>query len=313
MSRTALALSALLLVRAGDRAQDVAEPATPVGAVTGMAIGDGRLFSCSQAGVLAHALKTAAVKRVLCRPKFRVIDLVALPPSERLPHGGLLVAGGRPGKSGVVALQSFAGATILTRTVAKDVVYAVAVTADGKLGAAALADGGVVTFDIASLEKVRRLHEHTAAARDVAFAAADKKVVSVGLDHVVMISDMTAKAKKPLALQSHTGALDCVAVTSDGKRIASGARDGKVRLHNADGRFLRTYQGLGEEVWSLCFGTGGELFAGLANGAVRRLLDDSDQSEVVRAAAATAVSSILRTGTGLVLGVRGGVETVALR
>jgi WD40 repeat protein len=106
------------------------------------------------------------------------------------------------------------------------------------------------------------------------------------------------------ALQDHTGAIDCLRVSSDGRQVLSGARDGKVRIHDVDGRLVRTYQGLGEQVWALCRFADGGVVAGLADGALYRLVSDSDQAVRLRAAGDAPVFSLGTVNDQLVIGNR---------
>ena len=54
----------------------------------------------------------------------------------------------------------------------------------------------------------------------------------------------------PRALLDHTAAVTCLSWTNDG-RLASGARDGKVRLHDRTGRLVHTWQRLGGAITQL--------------------------------------------------------------
>jgi hypothetical protein len=62
-----------------------------------------------------------------------------------------------------------------------------------------------------------------------------------------------------------------VAFAPDGSLLASGARDGKVRLHSRSGRLLRTDAKLGGAVTDVGFAADGSLRAVLADGRERAL------------------------------------------
>jgi len=101
------------------------------------------------------------------------------------------------------------------------------------------------------------------------------------LDGLVIVSN-PEKSGDVRVLSDHTDKVTCLAVSPDGLWIASGALDGKARIHRLDGRLTRTYQGLSEAgvdrgpgrldaVLSLAWIPGGGLAAGMRSGALVRL------------------------------------------
>lgn len=258
MKRTTLALT--LAVACAGPTTDA--PRVHVGPVTGLAVLDGEFCSCSQAGVFAGDRQIAALP-------FRAIALAAVPGT-----GQLLVGGGVPARTGNVALLSARGEVIAQRRIADDLVYAVAVAADGRTAAGGCADGAVRVFALPGLDDLRTHRAHTAACRAVLFADG-ARIVSAGLDASVILT--TRDDAQRVELHDHTAGVECLALAPDGT-IASGSRDGKVRLHDAGGRLLRTYQRLGDAVVALAYDSRrGGFIAGVSDGQLGVLDPDTDR------------------------------------
>ena len=271
-------LLALLLLQGG----------TPhKGWVTGLCVAGGRTYSCSQAGVFAGRGKDA---KLVHRPKNRAIGIAV--------HRQMLaIAGGRPAKSGELIVI---GAETRTMQLAKDLLYAVAVAPDGKSVACAAADGRVLVLDCPSLANAREVFRHTAPARVVAFSPDGQRLASGGLDRLVQIQ-RTDKKEKPAILEEHTGEVECLAFSADGRMLVSGARDGKVRLHTAAGRYVRTWKDLGAEVRGVTW-RDATIFAALSNGAVWAFDSVKGGRRLVRKPDGEPFFSIAVAGNGSLLG-----------
>ncbi|MGB0582284.1 MAG: WD40 repeat domain-containing protein [Limisphaerales bacterium] len=237
-----------------------------LGPVTDIVVMGSRVFSVSQGGVFNGAKK-------IYQPSIRVCALAA-------DGDDLVLVGGDPGVSGMVIVLHPKSGRIRSLRVADDLVYDVAVHS----GVAALgcADGRVLTVDVARLNEPTTKYRHTAAVRAVAFNKSGSHLASGGLDSLVMLLPLK-DGSKPIPMQDHTAKVDCLVFSPDGKSIASGARDGKVRIHNLEGRLVRTYLGIASEsaeiVWdnnpyifSLAWGgQPSKLFAGAAKGGIYEL------------------------------------------
>lgn len=243
-----------------------------LGPVTDIAVHGKSVYSVSQGGVF---LGGGGELKLLRRPAFRVISVAA-------NGGGVIYVGGEPGVSGMVGVLNVRTGKTKQIRVSDDLVYDVAV--HGKTAALACADGRILTIQVPGLENssIRERHRHTAAARTVAFSRDGGQIASAGLDSLVVLSPLKPGVKKT-QMQDHTAKIDCLVFSPDGKQIASGARDGKVRIHNLDGRLVRTYLGIASEssrivwdnnpyVFSLAWGGRPEkLLAGTARGQIYEL------------------------------------------
>ncbi|MDP7048861.1 MAG: hypothetical protein QF721_05365 [Verrucomicrobiota bacterium] len=212
-----------------------------LGPVIGVAVVGGQVYSVSQAGIFREGAR-------LAKPPFRMMSMVAGEPL-------LLLGGGQPAVSGDVAMFNPDTNAFTRLRLGDDLVYSVAVSPDGKTAAAAMADGRVLTFDFPSLEpsSVIEANRHEAIVRAVAFSPDGQWLASAGLDSLVLLTPRKPNAK-PVVLTDHSAGVESLAFTLDSARLASGSRDGRVRLHSTEGRLLRTFQGVGEPPDATGFG-----------------------------------------------------------
>lgn len=231
------------------------------------------------------------------QPPFRVFTLTG-GTDPRTSKPILILGGGTPGISGEIATLDPASGGLVTCRVSDDLVYGVAIHPDGTEAALACADQRVLTIALPALDpsSIRLRHKHTAEARAVAYSADGRHLASGGLDGVLLISSNDSN-NGPIVLQEHTAGVECLQFSPDSRFLASGSRDARVRMHSADGRFLRTYSRIGPEapdsglgkkpyVWALAWTRDSSaLFAGTSRGSLHQLSlkDDSStqiQSEV---------------------------------
>ena len=232
-----------LLLLAGSASAD--DGIRHIGPVTAIVANGSDIYSCSQAGVLKCADSTSQLTEIAV-PSFRVTAIAMLGDQQ------LAMCGGLPGESGSIGVIELASGKWTAHEFTKDLIYAVAIAPSHEFLAAACADGNVLLFRLplntATLPVV--IHKHTAAARSLAFSPDGKFLLSGGLDGVMLMTPVEksgSRAGETRSLQEHTSGIECLAFSPDGKQFASGARDSKVRLHAIDGRFIRTYAGIGIE------------------------------------------------------------------
>ena len=87
----------------------------------------------------------------------------------------------------------------------------------------------------------------------MAFSPDGQWLASAGLDGLVLLTPRKLKAK-PIVLADHSAGVESLAFAPDSSQLATGSRDGRVRLHSIEGLLLRTFQGVGEPPVATGFG-----------------------------------------------------------
>lgn len=225
-----------------------------LGPITSLAWHGDVLVSTSRAGVCWHAPGGVAAWR---RTPLRAF--AALPLTDRRS----LLVGGTPGRSGEIA-HLLLDEALSYRKLALDVLYAAAISPDGQTAALAGADGRTILIDLPGLVDRAAFHDHTATCRAVAFTTDGTHLVSVGLDSVVVIRALAGNQVHRAV--DHTAGVECLALCADDDAIASGARDGKVRVHERSGRLRHTFARLGGAVLAVAWLDRDTVLAGLDDG-----------------------------------------------
>lgn len=144
-------------------------------------------------------------------------------------------------------------------------VHALAVSPDGKTLATAGFDNTIKLWDIAAdgtLKEKKVLTGHTGPVYAVAFDPKDNAVlVSTSLDKTGRVWSL-ADGKTKTELKGHTDIVDTVAVSPDGKLIATAGADKSVRLWNtAEGKELKNLGAHPGSVYSVAFSPDGKALA----------------------------------------------------
>ena len=169
--------------------------------------------------------------------------------------------------------------------------------------------------------EIRERMAHQGIARVLAYGPEGKALASGGRDGAVILHGPPGPGAPPSKrLQEHTAGVESLAFSPDGQWIASGSMDAKVRWHRvADGRLIRTYQGLGMEdepvvgrlmaqVLSLAWGEADgvtRLLAGTSNGGLYELdLEASRWDRIAQVETGSIHSLAIHPDGRLIMGTR---------
>jgi WD40 repeat protein len=145
-------------------------------------------------------------------------------------------------------------------------VWAVAFSPDGKFLAAGSTDKKVHIWNLAKDEEINAL-EHDGPIRSIAFSTPrdekDPTKLAVGCrDGKVWIWDFPADSK-PITIAAHTGEIVSIAFSPDGKTVASGSGDSRIKLWDAtnNGKEKLTLRGHVSGVLAVAFSPDGKTLA----------------------------------------------------
>ncbi len=275
-----------------------------------MTIHRGKVYAVSQAGVFCDG-------ESLCRPDWRVLAVAA-------EGSRLWLGGGVSGESGIIGHFDLERQAMgERREVGTDLVYDLAVSPNRSEVSWADAAGRVRTLATETVDLTEPdIHErmkHEGIARVVAYGPHGGPLASGGRDGAVILHQAApADREASRRLQEHTAGVESLAFSPDGQWIASGSIDAKVRWHRvADGRLIRTYQGLGMEdepvvgrlmarVLSLAWGEiegVSRLIAGTSTGGLYELSQESSRWERIAQLDVGSIHSLaIQAGGNLLIG-----------
>ena len=158
-------------------------------------------------------------------------------------------------------------------------VWAVKVSADGKLAATAGYDGLVKLWDLQARTLKHDLKKHKGWVRSLAFSPDGTRLASAGEDGTVVLWD-TGTGAEVKTLPAHTGAVTAVAFSRDGSTLATAGGDKLVKLWNAaDGAEKGKLEGHGDTIWAVAYSPDGSRLATASADRTIRLWNTSDSKE----------------------------------
>jgi WD40 repeat protein len=114
-----------------------------------------------------------------------------------------------------------------------DQVQAVAITPDGRCAVSASKDSMLRVWDLESGQSLRTLEGHTHPVHAVAITPDGNRAVSTSEDKTVRVWDMASG--KEIASFAADAAIDCCAVSLDGRKVVSGDLAGTVHILRLEG------------------------------------------------------------------------------
>ena len=136
---------------------------------------------------------------------------------------------------------------------------------DGRSFAVATSDGVVTQWSLQG--RPLRALEHPPEVKALAFVA-DGTLLSAGRDHQIRVWDRDGRVVH--VLEGHTGAVEALALSADGRWLASGSADNTVKLWRfADGTPRQTLRGHMDRVYGVAFNQDNLLASGGADNSVK--------------------------------------------
>jgi WD40 repeat protein len=185
-------------------------------------------------------------------------------------------------------------------------ITSLAFSPDGRRIVSCSADQNVKLWDASAGQEIRTLHQPDE--RDVLFQSIvsfspDGKRIIGCLYSAILVWDADAGEGLPLSLKGHDGQIHCMAIRSDGRRIASGGWGGIVKVWDAHtGQDLRTYIGHADNrtsaVTSVSFSPDGQRIASGDGAGVVKVWDADTGKEIVVNQNNVPVTSVLFSPDG---------------
>src|SRR5262249_22613265 len=144
--------------------------------------------------------------------------------------------------------------------------------ADGHELASASADNTVRVWDTRSWKEMQPISAHTRGAYQVVFSPDGKNIFTCGGDGLARMFELAKEGRDAQVFQEKSqNNIDCIAVSKDGRTLATGSVDHVIRLWDvATAQVVRVIQGHTDQIRSLVFSPHGtELASAGADQTVR--------------------------------------------
>lgn len=274
---------------------------------------DGRLLASAGLDATVRIWETTSGKqlRQLAGHKLHVEALAFS------PDGKLLASGGGFGDSSIILFEVPTGAEV-RRFKADDSSWGLtqlAFSPDGRLLASAGGDQTNRLWDPTTGQEVRRFNrvaKGTSVRGCVAFSPDGKVLAGRGQHDTVLCLWDVATGRELGDFAAHASAIQAVAISPDGTRIASGAKDGSVFLwESGTGQLLQRSEGHADSVLNLSFTPDGRLLASLgADQAIQIRETQTGRAQQSISAANGRCVAFAPDGRTLAVGHTGGTVTI---
>jgi WD40 repeat protein len=197
----------------------------------------------------------------------------------------LAVASGDPGQYGLARLfaadSAGAGKPVRELAEGQDVVFAAALSADGKRLATAGADRVVRVFETESGKQMTQIEDHADWIFDLAFSPDGKRLATASRDKTSKVFDIEKK-ESLVTFTGHGQPVYTVSFTPDGKAVASGGEDNMIRIWTVDGeaKQVRQIGGFGGTVFRLRYSPDGKILAACGGDKTVRVFKAENGSHV---------------------------------
>jgi WD40 repeat protein len=189
------------------------------------------------------------------------------------PDGQRIAVGGTPfglGKLGVLihVLSLETGQVQQVLKGNREIISSLAFSSDGKRLLASSNDGIAVIYDVTTGQALHELTGHKDRIFSAVFSPDGKRVATASPDRTGRLWSATT-GQLEVELKGHSQPLISVAWSPDGQTIATGHLDATICLYNPDGKLLKRFTGLKNQITSLTFTPDNKrlLFTGVGWGA----------------------------------------------
>lgn len=194
----------------------------------------------------------------------------------------IAAAGGSPSVSGEIRLYDSKNGYRPLKPITdhSDVVYSIAISADGKTLLSASHDKTVRTWETATGKNLQTIRAHSDVAVHAMFLPDGKSIVSAGMDKSIRITE-TATGKEQRSMEGHNQPVHALAVRPDGQIILSSGPEVRIFWRNvSDGNIVRYSDGHGGQVNDIVFSRDGKFFVSSSADRTVRIWDAGNGGQI---------------------------------
>ncbi|CAD0222056.1 Serine/Threonine protein kinase with WD40 repeats [Planktothrix agardhii] len=158
-----------------------------------------------------------------------------------------------------------------------NIVWSVALSADGRTLASGSNDNTIKLWDVQSQREIATLTRHSSDVKSVAFSPDGRMLASGSYDKTIKLWDVQSQ-REIATLTGHSSDVNSVAFSPDGRTLASGSNDNTIKLWDVHSqREIATFTGL---VTSVAFSPDGGTLASGSDDETIKLWDVHSQQQI---------------------------------